>query len=305
MGSVYVIGSINMDVVALAERHPRHGETVRGSDLKFLPGGKGANQAVAARRAGANTYMVGTVGEDAFASELRSFLEEEMLGLEFVGVTHAAPTGTALITVANAENTIVVVPGANDLLSTQNVSALPFESGDVVVAQFEIRQETVLAAFNRARRMGALTVLNPAPAATPLPGLLTVTDVLIVNESELGWLVGDRKITQMKPDQAVAAARAARGRSDQVVVVTLGANGAVAIVGDDVIRVEGHRVAAVDTTGAGDCFVGNMAAALSRDTEFTAALRQANHAASLCVQALGASGSMPRLGNEEQARRVA
>lgn len=293
MADVYVVGSVNMDVVALADRHPRHGETVRGNDLKFLPGGKGANQAVAARRAGARTYMVGTLGDDAFARELRAFLEAEGLDLSFLGVAPGVPTGTALITVAEAENTIVVVPGANDALSVTDVKDLPFAAGGVVVAEFETPQSTVLAAFQRAQQIGARTILNPAPAATPIAGLLEATDVLVVNESEVSWLVDGTSAGLMSPDDAVAAAKKARHRHEQIVIVTLGANGAVAVAGDRTLRVEGHEVDAVDTTGAGDCFVGNLAAELARGADYASALQVANQAASICVQVLGAAGSMP------------
>jgi ribokinase len=297
MANVYVVGSINMDVVALAERHPRKGETVRGRDLQYLPGGKGANQAVAARRAGVKTYMVGMLGDDAFAGELRAFLEDEQLDLSFVGVARGVPTGTALITVAETENTIVVVPGANDALSTRHVGALPFARDGVVVAEFETPQKTVLAAFKRARQVGARTVLNPAPAASPIAGLLDVTDVLVVNESELSWLVEGVAVDQMSPDEATAAAHKARQGPEQVVIVTLGANGAVAVVGQETVRVEGHSVRAVDTTGAGDCFVGNLAAELAGGTELARALEAANRAASICVQTLGAARSMPHRDN--------
>jgi ribokinase len=295
MSKVYVVGSVNMDVVALADRHPHKGETVRGNDLRFLPGGKGANQAVAASRAGASTYMVGMLGDDAFARELRAFLEGEHLDLSFLGVARGAPTGTALITVAETENTIVVVPGANDALSVEDVEALPFASDAVVVAEFETPQRTVLAAFQRARQVGAKTILNPAPAATLIPGLLEATDVLVVNESELSWLVNGTPAGEMSTDDALAAARQARHSPEQIVIVTLGANGAVAIVEDRILRVEGHRVATVDTTGAGDCFVGNLAAEISRGVDLAPALTAANRAASICVQTLGAAGSMPRL----------
>jgi ribokinase len=293
MGRIYVVGSINMDVVALAERHPQLGETVRGRNLKFFPGGKGANQAVAACRAGAETYMVGMLGHDTFANELRAFLANEHIDLSFVGSAPDTPSGTALITVAGGENTIVVVPGANDTLTAAQVSVIPYSADSIVVAQFETPQESVRAAFEAARRVGAKTILNPAPAATPVAGLLDATDILIVNESELSMLANGTSVAEMSPEEAVSAARAVKRDRDQVVVVTLGANGLVALSGEGVVRIDGHIVDATDTTGAGDCFVGNLAAGLARTSELEEALVIANRAAALSVQTLGAASSMP------------
>jgi ribokinase len=294
MAAVFVIGSINMDVVALAERHPRPGETVRGSDLRLLPGGKGANQAVAAVRAGAITRLVGRLGEDPFGAELRTFLTEEGLDLTRTDSLPGVPTGTALITVAQAENTIVVVPGANDRLRPGDVDELDVAPGDIVVAQFEIRQETVLAAFERAKRTGGYTVLNPAPAAATVPALRDITDVWVVNESELSWLVAGASVERMTLEEAIDGARLLQSSRTQSVIVTLGAQGAVALHGDKVFRAAGHMVTAVDTTGAGDCFVGNFAAGIATGRDFETSVVFANRAASLCVQVLGASRSMPR-----------
>lgn len=299
-GNVYVIGSINMDVVARAARHPRKGETVLGDDLSFLPGGKGANQAVAARRAGAVTYMVGMLGEDSFGAELRSFLESEQLDLSFLRTHAGTPTGTALITVADAENTIVVIPGANGRLTPAHVNSLPLRKEDIVVAQFETPQDTVLAAFEHAHSIGAMTVLNPAPAATPIQGLLAITDVLIVNESELSWLATGASVEEMSHGEAIHEARKLRDHAGQAIIVTLGANGAVVLTEKEVLSADGHKVAAVDTTGAGDCFVGNLTATLAGGAELAAALEAGNRAASICVQGMGAARSMPHADTNTQ-----
>src|SRR5580704_8160972 len=153
-----------MDVVATAPHHPVVGETVLGSDLQFVPGGKGANQAVAAARLGAPTSLVGRVGTDAFGASLLAFLRGEGVMLDGVTETEARPTGTALIVVAGTDNTIVVVPGANAAVSTGDLDGVELEAGDVVVAQCEIPLDVVGAALARARAAGATTVLNPAPA---------------------------------------------------------------------------------------------------------------------------------------------
>ena len=293
MGKVWVFGSINMDVVAFTPRHPLVGETVMGTELHLLPGGKGANQAVAASRAGATTGLVGRLGADAFARELRAFLEAEAVGLSLTRIVEGVSTGTAIIAVADSDNTIVVVPGANGELPPGAAGEAAISRGDVVVAQFETPQDTTIAAFEVAREAGAITVLNPAPADRPKDGLLLLTDVLVLNESELAALSGRPPVTTMAAEVADSVARDLRVHDDQVIVVTLGAAGAVAVDGALTHRVQGHSVDAVDTTGAGDCFVGNLAASLAVGVDLETALRRANLAASLCVQIIGAGVSMP------------
>src|SRR5213079_2969608 len=162
MGRVFVAGSINMDVVATADRHPRIGETVAGKAVLYFPGGKGANQAVAAAKLGASSTLIGRLGTDAFGKELRTFLAAQGVDLAFVKDTPEAHTGTALITIANADNTIVVVPGANALVSADDVSAAVLAKGDVAVSQFEIPLPSIRAFFQHARAAGATTILNPA-----------------------------------------------------------------------------------------------------------------------------------------------
>ena len=188
MGRVFVAGSVNMDVVATADRHPRVGETVAGKAVLYFPGGKGANQAVAAAKLGAPTTLIGRLGADAFGQELRTFLAAQDVDLGFVKTTAEAHTGTAIITVANADNTIVVVPGANALVSAEDVAAPVLANGDVAVSQFEIPLPAIIAFFKRARTAGATTILNPAPAMQFDTELLDLVDVLILNETELGFL---------------------------------------------------------------------------------------------------------------------
>src|SRR5258708_6868324 len=188
MGRVLVAGSINMDVVATAERHPRIGETVAGREVLYFPGGKGANQAVAAARLGVATTLIGRVGKDAFGRELRAYLAAQGVDLTFVQDTAEAHTGTAIITVANADNTIVVIPGANALVSAVDIGAAPLAKGDIAVSQFEIPLPAIGAFFKRARAAGATAILNPAPAIAFDAELLDLADILILNESELGLL---------------------------------------------------------------------------------------------------------------------
>ena len=155
MGRVFVAGSINMDVVATADRHPRIGETVAGREVLYFPGGKGANQAVAAAKLGAATTLIGRVGVDAFGRDLRTFLIAQGIDLAFVQDAPGTHTGTAVITVANADNTIVVIPGANARVTSADVAAAPLAKGDVAVSQFEIPLPAIGAFFKRARATGA------------------------------------------------------------------------------------------------------------------------------------------------------
>ena len=164
MGRVFVAGSINMDVVATADRHPKVGETVAGKAVHYFPGGKGANQAVAAVKLGAPVMLIGRVGTDAFGQQLRQFLRLQGVDLALVKDSADIHTGTAVITIADADNTIVVVPGANALVSAGDVASPVLARGDVAVSQFEIPQATIAAFFQRARAAGATTILNPAPA---------------------------------------------------------------------------------------------------------------------------------------------
>src|ERR1700744_1741909 len=187
MGRVFVAGSINMDVVATADRHPKIGETIAGQEVLYFPGGKGANQAVSAAKLGALTTLIGRLGKDSFGQELRTFLAAQGIDLGFVRESDAH-TGTAIITLANADNTIVVIPGANGLVTPADVGAARLTKGDIAVSQFEIPPATVAAFFKQARSAGATTILNPAPAIAFGAELLDLVDVLILNETELGSL---------------------------------------------------------------------------------------------------------------------
>src|SRR5438105_9256124 len=185
MSRVFVAGSINMDVVATAERHPQVGETVAGNAVMYFPGGKGANQAVAAAKLGAPTTLIGRLGADAFGDELKAFLSAHGIDLKLVRQTAEAHTGTAIITVANADNTIVVIPGANALVDAADVAAPVLTKGDIAVSQFEIPLPAISAFFARARIAGATTILNPAPAIEFDRHLLGLVDILVLNEIEL------------------------------------------------------------------------------------------------------------------------
>ncbi|MCW1992795.1 ribokinase [Bradyrhizobium diazoefficiens] len=293
MGRVYVAGSINMDVVATADRHPKVGETVAGKQVLYFPGGKGANQAVAASRLGARTTLIGRLGKDSFGAELRAFLAGQGIDLGYVQETAEAHTGTAIITVAAADNTIVVIPGSNALVGADDVSVVPLVKGDVAISQFEIPLPTIAAFFRRARAAEATTLLNPAPAQKFGRELLELVDILVLNETELGFLAGTELSDNDEAARIIQVARQLQAREDQTICVTLGKRGVLALAGDQEFAVPGRVVKAVDTTGAGDCFVGALAAQLADEVPLRTALAFANAAASISVQRMGAGPSMP------------
>src|SRR4051794_1297837 len=292
MGRVFVAGSINMDVGATAERHPKIGETVAGKDVLYFPGGKGANQAVAAAKQGVLTALIGRLGEDAFGKQLRTFLAAQSIDLGLVKDIPGAHTGTAVITLANADNTIVVISGANGTVTVADTGSAPLAKDDVAVCQFEIPLPAIAAFFEKARSVEAMTILNPAPAMKLERELLDLVDILVLNENELGFLTANEFDANDDPKRFVAAALSLVGR-DKIICITLGARGVLALIDGAPLIIPGRPVKAVDTTGAGDCFVGAFAAQLARGTTVPYALNYANAAASICVQRMGAAPSMP------------
>jgi ribokinase len=276
-----------------AERFPRPGETIIGHTFARHPGGKGANQAIAAAKLGAPTIMIGAVGDDAFGSFMRKVLTDTGVDDGPVRTMPGQPTGVALITVAGGENSIVVVAGANGALVPAD-TAFPLSAGDVIVAQLETPMAATRAAFEAARTVGAATILNPAPASRDAVNLLPLAEMVVVNETELELLAGTSLSRTSGGPEIIAAMRAMRGHPGQTVIVTLGARGLIAIAAwDDLIEIAGHAVDVTDTTGAGDCFVGTLAAGLAVGTDLRSALARANAAAALSVQRVGAGSSMP------------
>ena len=287
-----------MDLIATAERMPRPGETVFATGISRVAGGKGLNQAVAAKRLGGGAvYMLGSVGEDPFGEELLGFMREESIGAEGVGRADV-PTGVALITVdAQAENTIVVAVGANSRLSAgamDSQSTLIADAG-VALVQLEAPVEAVHRFLSIGREAGVTTILNTAPAL-PLPdALLSLVDILCLNETELAEMAG----LSETPEERVSLAAAARGlaaRGAGCVIVTLGKAGALAVTADADDLYPGVEVEAVDPTGAGDCFLGGLAARLSEGATLSEAVAFANRAAAVSVQRPGASSSIPYRG---------
>ncbi len=286
MTHIVVLGSTNMDLVAYVEKAPQRGETVTGREYRTIPGGKGANQAIAAARAGATVSMIGAVGNDAFGARLRSTLEHSGVNTDHLRTTEG-PSGTAHIVVDDeGGNAIVVIPGANgtvDHLAPGDEGLIA--SADALLLQLEIPLAAVLAGARAARDHGVRTVLTPAPAQPLPPELLAATDLLMPNEHEAAALTG------LTDPHSAAAALLERVPE---VVVTLGAAGSrYAARGAEPFTVPAPRVTAVDSTGAGDTFVGALAVALGEGRPTREALEWAATAAALSVQRPGASASMP------------
>jgi ribokinase len=276
VSGVVVVGSANVDLILPVQRIPRPGETVLAGSLTRGPGGKGANQAVAAARAGATTVFVASLGDDESGGLLRDALSEAGVDLALVSST-TTPTGTAIITVdADGENAITVAPSANAELELSAASIAAIQQAEVVLAQLEIPFDTVRAAARASRYF----VLNAAPAAELDDDLLAEVDLLVVNEHEAAIVGGSDPAALL---QRVPAA-----------VVTLGGDGALVLArGAAQVRVPGVQVEVVDTTAAGDTFCGVLAAALASGQGLTDAVRRANAAASLSVQTAGAIPSVP------------
>lgn len=291
MAKVAVVGSINMDLVVRVPRFPLAGETILGGVFQTIPGGKGANQAVAARRLGAEVAMIGRVGGDAFGGVLRHNLVQEGISTERLTVDDGQATGVALITVEDSgENTIIVVPGANGRITTADIDAArPLITGaDILLMQLEIPLEVVQYAAALAQAGGVTLILNAAPAQPLPPALLARVDYLIVNEVEAGLLAGT------PPAHPEDAARALQTLGAQAVVVTLGAEGSLLVSQDGTsVAAPSFAVRPVDTTAAGDAFAGAFAVGLAAGMAPEQTLRWGNAAGALAVTRAGAQPSLP------------
>jgi ribokinase len=307
-GRVIVVGSVNVDLVARTDRLPAPGETVGDATFERHAGGKGGNQAVAAARVGARVAFVGAIGDDPLADEARAGLATEGIDLAEL-LTVAGPTGVALILVdRHGENMIAVAPGANAELEadavTEALARLAIGRGDVVLAGNEIPVSAVRAALAAGRTAGARTIFNPAPSAGVDRSLLELVDVLVPNRLELSQIVAaDSRRAGRTPDSGAAAERLASAllapsgdgpAVREAVVVTLGAAGAIVVRADrPPLEVLAEPVAAIDTVGAGDTFVGVLAADLASGRTLDEAVRRAVVAAGLSTTRPGARGGMP------------
>ncbi|PTX59957.1 ribokinase [Melghirimyces profundicolus] len=290
-GRVAVIGSLNMDVVVQTKRPPRMGETVMGETVHFIPGGKGANQAVAAAKLGAETSMVGAVGDDPFGQSLVQSLQENGVKAKAVKTVPGFPTGVATILLSGGENCIAVVPGANSQCLPADVEAHreQIATVDVVLLQLEVPLETVLAAARTAKELGKTVILNPAPARELPKELYRLSDVITPNRSELEFLT-ERSV---EGDGLQQAMNRLRERGAGCVVTTLGDRGAAILSKEGFQRVPGHPVEVVDTTGAGDAFNAGLACGLSEGMDLFRAVGFAGRVSALAVTRLGAQEGMP------------
>lgn len=287
---IVVFGSVNLDLVTRVERLPAPGETVLGPGYVLHPGGKGANQALAARRAGADVALVGAVGQDAFADLALSLLASDGVDLSRVARVEA-PTGAAFIAVDDSgANQIVVASGANALANAHALQTMALGERDLLMIQREVPERECLAAAWQMKEAGGRVLLNLAPAGAPDPALLALVDVLMVNEHEAQELAAALGWSESDPDAIARRVDAERGVA---CVATLGAQGAVGWHGGVRRRLEAPRVEVVDTVAAGDSFAGAFAAALHAGFGFSGALQRGLAAGSLACTRAGAQPSIP------------
>ncbi|MCO5064155.1 MAG: ribokinase [Rhizobiaceae bacterium] len=286
---ITVIGSINLDLVANVARLPKPGETVPGSTFKTAPGGKGANQALAAARAGVQTRMIGAVGRDAFADEALALLRAGGVDTSHLHQS-AAATGTALIMVDDkGENIIAVVPGANASVLPGGIAKRPLEPG-IVLLQHEIPLETVDAALDAARAAGVTSILNTAPFRIEAAAMLEKADYVVANETEFDLYA---KTLHLKGAKRLDSMQDFAGRTGRTVIVTLGEDGVIAVTPKQTIEVPAMKIDPVDTVGAGDTFCGYLGAGLDAGLPLRDALHRAAVAASLACLKPGAQQSIP------------
>lgn len=281
---ITVIGSLNMDLVVQMKAFPKQGETILGNTFQTVPGGKGANQAVAVARLGREVTMIGCVGKDSFGEELRGVLQQEQIQTNAIVSSPSAPTGIANILIYNNDNRIVVVPGANYELSPTHLDASKnlIEKSEMVIIQLEIPKETTAYAIRLCKEAGVPVLLNPAPAANFDVQWMEDITYLTPNETECAEIFNEPfdQLLEKYPNK---------------LIITLGSDGARYFDGTYPIHVPGYMTTAVDTTGAGDTFNGALAYALAEGQSLDEAVYFANIAASLSVEKFSAQAGMPSL----------
>jgi len=303
---IHVLGSINIDYSSTVTRLPAAGETVIGNNLQLTPGGKGANQALAASRAGAEVKLTGAVGTDEVAPQATSLLREAGVDLSSVA-TVSGPTGCAFVFVDDSsENQIVIIPGANGQVTEKHGEQLSITATDILLLQMEVPAEAVCASAKAAHDAGAQVIANLAPYQTMPRSFYHNVDVLILNETEAEQLSADLELQAIQPsDKPAEALRIAETLHTQV-IITLGSDGLVATEKDQtVIKIPGLNIDPIDTVGAGDTFAGFLGAMLARGSSLQNACKIANAAAALACTKVGAQTAIPTLDElSETARNV-
>lgn len=299
MNKVCVLGSINMDLVIKVNEMPKEGETILSESFEKIAGGKGANQAVAARRCGNIVSMIGKIGKDDNGKILKGLLEEDSIDTNLIFEDENEPTGMAVITVnKNGNNSITVISGSNMTLNKDEIekSKEIIENSDILISQFEVPEEVILEAFKIAKENNKITILNPAPAKKIDEELLKSTDIIIPNETEAELLTGI-KVNDL--ESAKLAANGLLEKGVKFVIVTLGSKGAAVISKEDGQIVEAYKVKAIDTTAAGDSFIGGLSSKLDIENlsfeNLLKAVKFANKVSSITVQRKGAQPSIARL----------
>lgn len=295
MNTITVIGSINLDTTLRVNQMPKPGETLHAKEHFTAGGGKGANQAVAAKRSGANTYFIGAIGNDGAGVMMKDLLSQEEIDLSGVVTLDNQSTGQAFITVDDAgENSIMIFSGANNSFTPEQVkqSTDVIKQSDFIISQFESAINSTVEAFNIAKANNVKTVLNPAPALSDMPrDLLAVTDIIIPNETETEILTG---IAVNDEKSLKEAADALHDLGIEAVIITIGSKGAFYDVNGKSGIVPAFKVKAVDTTAAGDTFIGALSTILKPDfSNIEEAILYGNKASSLTVQRFGAQPSIP------------
>lgn len=294
MKKICVIGSLNMDLVVKVETMPRAGQTLIGSDFKEVPGGKGANQAVAMARLGGSVSMIGKVGNDSFGKTLIEALKNDKVDTKYIHIEDG-PTGVAMITVdKNAENSIVVAPGANykvkEIDIDNNIDAI--KDSDIVVVQLETPVDTIKYALNKAKELNKYTILNPAPAVKLEEDIISNVDLLTPNETELEILSG---VKIENEEDILKAAKVMISKGVKELIVTLGSKGSLYINKDKQIFKNAYKVDAVDTTAAGDSFTGALSVSFANNKGIEEAMDFASKVGALSVMKEGAQSSLPTL----------
>lgn len=293
MKQVIVFGSLNMDLTIRCERMPQQGETVEGSNFLSNPGGKGGNQAVAAAKFGAPTRMIACVGQDVFGKKLLEVLSGYRVDCGEVRQSETGQTGVAIITCHEGDNRIILSPGTNHELKPDDVREVLHRiaaPGDIFVTQYECEQNTVLASLEYARELGMYTIFNPAPAKIIPEKYYPFIDLLVVNQTEAKYQTGILPDEEESCRQAIESMRRLGAKQ---VMITLGSRGSIFNIGDAVHSIPAQRVEVVDTTAAGDTFIGVLAACLAEGKEIEESVRFATKAAALTIMRYGAQQAIP------------